>query len=340
VNLMGDSSQLCADCGAIAPPPTRCPFCGSASSRVDALPLLDGLTIVASRWHTSCGGCRAPTAVNGFEDEPVVDCSNCGNRQAIAVTEVGDHLREAHYHVERGKHAMSVLDETPGSWDSPSPGSLWLRCVVGQPLCDRCKLPLALLLQKKRVVASVCAKCGDRAQYRMPSVLRQATLALRGAMHDEHRLECSAATITRDGPSSAASAQCPGCGAPLTLSAVTPFVTCGYCGVHARVPNELFRERGGARKAETIWLVFRGASEKGEAEDAEARLQAEQLKRQDEERAEQERRKQRFTALLLITIAALSALALWLMGEGIGTIALTVGICALFLLFSIPARRQ
>jgi hypothetical protein len=173
----------------------------------------------------------------------------------------------------------------------------------------------------------------------MPSVLRQASLALRGTLHDEHRLECSAATITRDGPSSAASAKCPGCGAPLALSAVTPFVTCGYCGIHARVPNELFRERGGARKAETVWLVFRGPSEKGKAEDAEARLQAERLKRQDEERTEEERRKQRFNALVVITIAALSSVALWLMGEGIGTIALTVGICAFFLVGSFLAPR-
>lgn len=274
--------ELCGSCGAIAlPRAQRCGVCEAGLERKRASALADGLIVVGVRCRFQCRGCGHLAPLDRLDVDGTVRCARCGLEQAFDVSGWEEALAFAHAVGDlagpepEGRFPDPIYalgDENPhrnvgvnAVWETHALSgevrqgasvlqrSLEIRAHPGRPLCP-CGAPQELR-RAADGVESRCSACGRRSTSRVEPQAGRFNKALRATFG-----ATSAPPDATRGLTGSMGFNCPGCGAPLTVSANNPLATCPFCKLSSRVSTAALGGTGDDQPPAVWWLVFEGAS--------------------------------------------------------------------------------
>jgi hypothetical protein len=280
---------LCSRCGVIAPAQSPvCLVCGepSASSRTSVRPTA-GHAWVAVRCSFQCRSCQFLSPLDELDIDGSVECAQCGQSQRFDVDAWHEALAFAHgigdlgFPLPEGRlshaniwigddnpylaigHTAAFAEHRQSSMQMVDGmtvhRSLFIEAGPGHPICEGCRTPLEIEIDRSAGTRSRCDGCGTTATYRLPNGATRYCAGLLGVVADAHcggqrraRMQSTAA-----GPTAL---QCPECGGalPATRERV---LRCEYCGTASLVPAQArTRDVGQVLTPDIWWLAFAGPS--------------------------------------------------------------------------------
>ncbi|GMV15403.1 MAG: hypothetical protein AMXMBFR56_36270 [Polyangiaceae bacterium] len=281
----------CSGCGALAPKGLSvCEVCQSSldGGRV-ALPGLGQdpywVGVMAS---FQCRACGHVSPLNHLDVDGSVMCLRCGVDQRFDPEQWWKSVDFAHAVGDlagspEGRFPQSVsvaLDNEVANvgvertfaeqqqGDDDEGHAMTLCAMLGHPLCEGCRTPLALTELTEASLVTRCPSCQKSHSYdRPPSVARRYP-ALRGVVAEEHERANLPVDVQNDA-GGAVLLRCPNCSAPLAVTGSSTVVTCRFCNAVSRLPPAALRGLGHhAPKRLLWWMLFQGPSH------ARARLRA------------------------------------------------------------------
>lgn len=154
--------------------------------------------------------------------------------------------------------AEHTLNETTTQGGVHQHRSLLLEAFPGHPLCTDCRQPLAV--RPGAGLTTRCPGCDRESRWLTPDerlLPMSRPKALLGVLSDVERGDRPAVRFT-DG--SAQGITCSSCGAPLSLTGAETVVTCRFCALVSRIPEQLRAGHSDELEVSVWWLAISGPS--------------------------------------------------------------------------------
>ncbi|MCB9678127.1 MAG: hypothetical protein H6737_23705 [Alphaproteobacteria bacterium] len=261
-------TPVCQMCGTALPETGGCEACGAVRGTPHTPPETRWL-LVGVRCRFTCKACGFDSPLDSLDGSGSAVCLKCGLHQVFDVTHWNALLP--------GLHAIPDLagPKPEGSRSDPhwsiaptgfadlrqtravvalSQGRLQIEAGPGHPLCETCREPVEIVIEKPGEVNTLCPGCGDAATY--ASKPADFKVPVVGAIGPEHRVDRAQARQESDG------FLCGSCGAPLQVDGRGRLVRCGYCQAVSRIRVEQLQGLATPPPPDLWWLVFEGPSEK------------------------------------------------------------------------------
>lgn len=276
--------RVCPGCGVIAPVSrTDCVACGRqyGASPPTVGPRPDGwYWACVLECDFACRGCGMRSPLDSLDNDGEVECRRCGLTQAFDGDQWNDVLAFAqdvadcagpegrlgkpkvhdnpYAAIGRDKtYAEKTLSGMIIDGEGMKPRTLRLRAAPGIPLCERCCVPLEVVVDTNEYkTTATCPHCHDHAHYDTPGEAFDANGDIAAILADDHRCDREAVRVQPSPGGGAVAIACPRCNAALPVTDGSTFVNCSYCSTPCRVPSKLLHRLGGTPKPKRWWILF------------------------------------------------------------------------------------
>ena len=245
--------------------------------------------------------CGQPIPVNAPEEN--VHCDHCQNDLALPIAMWRTILRdfdEAHHGISAEKAASQTRD-----FEGVIAHFAYRRTA---PHCEKCNAPYGIDRIADGVTQDIfCVACGDPASTMPPPPrLKSAVRTLAQIFLTDPRGVAAKQQLGVANGAAPVIMQCPGCGAPLRVTAESPrTVRCDHCRVDVYLPDDLWRRLHPAKTVREWYVRFTGETDgEREAKRRRAEAAAEAEHRAQREAAQRAEREQRDAAARALAIEA------------------------------------
>jgi len=275
--------RVCGMCGVIAPlGKSECTVCKANISNAPTVPARDdeNYWVCVLECDFSCRGCGMRSPLDGLDLDGTVECRRCGMQQAFDVDQwkevlifaedVADcagpagrlgkdpvtnnpyaDIGTTHTYAEKTLSGMIIDGE------GMKPRTLRLRATPGVPLCERCHVPLEVLVDTDAYKAqATCPRCHERAVYDTPEGAFDQNGDISAILADDHRCDREAVRVQASPGGAAVAVSCPKCNASLPVAGEASMVSCGYCGTPCRIPSRLMAKLSSTPPTPKRWWIL------------------------------------------------------------------------------------
>lgn len=274
-------TRVCPGCGAIAPRSRQqCVICNaSLANAMQVPPLPDGMYFAGIvECDFACRACGLRSPLDALDADGEVECRRCGLAQKFDVEQWEECIGFAQDVADCGgppgrrppfanspyatigetnTFAEKTLSGMVIDGEGMKPRSLRVRVTPGHPLCDACKVPLAIDLDGQGHARTTCPRCQAQAIYGMPNGADDVSCDIAAVIADDHRTDRPPVRVQPNPGGAAVALTCPQCNAALSMPDASGLVTCNYCRTPARVPSRtLWKLTGQAPSHKRWWVLF------------------------------------------------------------------------------------
>ena len=276
--------RVCGMCGVIAPMGrSECVVCHADIRNAPTVQARDddNYWVCIVECDFSCRGCGMRSPLDGLDLDGTVECRRCGMQQAfetdqwkevlIFAQDVADcagppgrlgkePIADNPYFEIGIKHTYGEKTLTGMVIDGEGmkPRTLRLRATPGVPLCEKCHVPLDVVVDTTEYkTQTTCPRCHDRAVYDTPEDAFDQNADIAAVLGDDHRCDREPVRVQASPGGAAVAVSCPKCNASLPVTDGTSLINCGYCGTPCRIPSRLMAKLShGAPTPKRWWILF------------------------------------------------------------------------------------